>query len=383
MEKERYKLTVEPITCVHIGTGEELNPLDYLLSENEKTGRTLYVVYDTDSILRRIAADKQKTAQFESISSNMASLVKFFHREFKADQDLKYTCSVTREFDNNYDALSNRDPLENGRFVQQMYRPAGSRYPVIPGSSIKGSVRTAVLNSLLDNYGRTAELRTFKDDKIQKTLLNNYKDAKQDPFRSVEIGDCEFETKGCQLVGAIKNVKYDRMKEEVVEHNTSIVQAEVIRGKLTYKQNPKDVSGNALVRINSALASEVFNGNGVTKKISVDEIIKSCNEFYLAQFKNEYDKFYKDSYSSNAESITELYKELKAIAGSESNTFILRVGRWSQVEFVTYEHELRNPKTPKKNGKIMPYGTTRWVFNNDGQYLPLGWCKCTLTPLED
>ena len=36
--KERYKLTIEPITPVHIGTGVELTPLDYKVAS--KLGRS-------------------------------------------------------------------------------------------------------------------------------------------------------------------------------------------------------------------------------------------------------------------------------------------------------------------------------------------------------
>lgn len=115
----------------------------------------------------------------------------------------------------------------------------------------------------------------------------------------------------------------------------------------------------------------------MSKNISKAEIIKSCNDFYWQRFEEDYKKFYKNAVDK-VDSITQLYKELKEIASSQTDSFILKVGRWSQVEYVTYGQDFRNPKTPARKGKIMPYGTTRWLFNNDGEYLPLGWCKCTI-----
>ncbi len=135
--------------------------------------------------------------------------------------------------------------------------------------------------------------------------------------------------------------------------------------------------GIADIRFNYDLTKRDLPEIGVSKKITKEEIIKSCNNFYLRTFEEDYKKFYKEAVDK-VDSITQLYKELKDIASSQTNSFIIKVGRWSQVEYVTYGNDLRDPKTPKRKGKIMPWGTTRWVFDNDGQYLPLGWCKCTI-----
>ena len=32
----------------------------------------------------------------------------------------------------------------------------------------------------------------------------------------------------------------------------------------------------------------------------------------------------------------------------------------------------------KTRGPKKSYGKTRTVFDYDGQYIPLGWCKCTI-----
>lgn len=212
MEKEKYLLKVEPITRIHIGNGVELTPLDYMLVKSKQ-----YVVYDSDVILHQIVGDKGKFAIFDKISSsnNMKELQNFFHNEILPDNDttkfnkeaFKYLCHVTKEFSDNYNHNEKSDPLENGRFVQQMYHNERTGQPVIPGSSLKGSIRTAVLNGLIDKYPMVSDLKNLKDDKLQKELLGKFKDAKQDPFRAVEISDCSFEAKGTQIVGLIKNVK--------------------------------------------------------------------------------------------------------------------------------------------------------------------------------
>ena len=377
MAKEHYTLTVEPVTCVHIGTGEQLSPLDYKISRS-KQGNDLFVNFSSDSILKRIAADPKKSAEFERLSSggDMKALAGFFHENAK-NADINYICHCTREFLKIWEENKDKDPLQNGRFVEQMYRQ-GMR-PVIPGSSLKGSVRTAILNAALEDCYNRNNLRGKKDNQIQKELLD-FKDAKNDPFRTLQFGDCVFDGRGTQIVGALKNIKTDR-DGEVVEHKTSQILAEAIKGYFMHDGTDANLAGEARFALDVDLAEEK---EAVSKKITIQDIVNNCNDFYWREFKTEYEKFYKNACGSECDAITKLHKELKAVAedAQKQNEFIIRVGRWSQVEFVTFDENFRSPKTRRgKDGKPLPYGKTRTVFNYDGLYLPLGWCRCSFVPL--
>lgn len=103
MSKKKYKLTVEPITCVHIGTGVQISPLDFVFRFS-KQGRTLFVKYSTDSILHRIATDSQKAKEFDRASSsgNLKDMYEFFNENVNTTQDKEYICHVTNEFQRNY-----------------------------------------------------------------------------------------------------------------------------------------------------------------------------------------------------------------------------------------------------------------------------------------
>lgn len=381
MEKKQYQLIVEPITCVHIGTGVELTPLDYYVAKTGE-GKHLYCVYDSDSILKRIATDKDKFAEFEKLTSqnNMRGLVDFFHKNISTD-DIKYPCDVAKEFLDNYDKNKNIDPLENGRFVQAMYRPAGKKTPVIPGSSIKGAIRTAVLNYKMseisdDNYDQlyndfeNEKKKENFDKKIQATLLENEEnDAKSDPFRSLEISDVQFDAKGTQVVGVLSMIKNNKHTKEVEVCNESQILLEMIKGKLL----GSSVNASGIIRINTALNTT----NQINQSIDLEQIINACKYFYWQEFENEYKTFYREA-TDKVDEIVKLKQELQSIKDNE-NEFFIRVGRYSQVEFITYEENFREPKTPVIKGKQMSYGTTRTVLNFNGQYLPLGWCKCTVS----
>ncbi len=391
--KEKYKLTIEPITCVHVGSGEKLTPLDYFIASNPKTQKNFYIKYSSDEILMRYATNPKVMAEFEEATSNgMKEVLNFFvkYRDIKLDEE--YRCGTTKEFVKKYKENRTKDPLQNASEVMQQYRPAGSKNPVIPGSSIKGSIRTAVLNYILlkemedSSYNN---LKSFADKKkkddfrknggyaseIENRALEILKDdkennAQKDPFRCVEISDAEFTAKD-QLVGLMKNISTDTRTDELKPIKKLQMIAEVVPGFLTNAYSPKT---EANLRINESLQK----GNpAIHKKISADYIIKACNFFYKRIFKNEYEKFYRDA-SEHTDRIVKLKSEFGNL---KENQFILRVGRWSQVEFVTFGNDFRNPVTPKdkKTGEPKSYGETRIVFDYDGDYLPLGWCKCTLT----
>lgn len=391
MGKKIYKLTIEPLTCVHIGTGNGLTLLDYTVKEI-KPGKNLYMKFSSDSILNRIAGDAGKAHEFEvaSLSANMKSIQTFFQKNFSIDDDLEYPCETTNEFSEIYSLNKEKDPYENAALVEQIYRPKGKKTPVIPGSSIKGAVRTAVLNDLLSNldddtYNKYIEIFDNKIEKnsenpkklenelnrlntdIQKELLSDYKDAKDDPFRAIEFSDCSFIPKNSQIVGVLKTVSKNQQSKELFISNSTQIQVEAIKGSLMAGNE----TGQGLLRLNVDLMNQ---RNGVSKALNIKDIVRSCNYFYWREFENEYNKFYEGA-SQHCDLITSLKEKLKEIK-SKDNQFIIRVGRWSQVEFVTLEENLRAPQNSE-------YGTTRTVFNYDGQYLPLGWCKCSIEEIKD
>ncbi len=393
--KERYKLTIEPITPVHIGTDDELTPLDYTV--DSKLGkldfeRNMYLKFSSDRILKRLieSGNTKLVAQFEnaSVQGNMKELQRFFQENFSSIEDLDYPCEVTKGFVSRYSANQGKDPYDNAAKVYPIYRPEGLKTPVIPGSSLKGSIRTAVLNAILYNISDD-EYNALKDDfnkirndrdkpkfeaKLQKALLGSYTDAKNDPFRAVQIADCSFPAKNSQIVGELYNVSLNQ-KDKKIEPIGIQILAESIKGLLL---GPSAKAATTLL-----IDTDLLGTSQIQKKISAQEIVKSCNEFFKIQFDNEFNRFYEDAADDSCDLIDKLDAIIGDIANKNDNSFVVRIGRWSQVEFVTFGSDFRNPKTPKgKDGKPKEWGGTRTLFDFDGQYLPMGWCKCTFEKLS-
>jgi CRISPR-associated protein Csm5 len=391
MAKKTYTLT--PLTGVHIGSGEELSFLDYkIVSRLTEFNfqKPTYVKFSSDRILQRIieSGDQKKLAAFEraSVNGNMKELQKFFHEHCISIKDTDYPCDITKGFLKTYNENLSKDSYQNAAIVFQMYHPEGSARPIIPGSSLKGSIRTALLNKYLHdlsdddyNYGLEELENEGKKEKfdvrLQKKLLD-YSDAKNDPLRTVAIPDSVFKASGTQLVGSFKIVSFDKHTENLDSIDAQI-QAEVIRGELLGGKAATELSINIDEKLQKTEIHSEKKFFKIEKAISFEDIRESCNYFYWREFQKEYDYFYKDVSDGTEMLINELKVRLDRARNTEGQ-FIIRVGRWSQVEFVTFEENFRRPKTRKdKFGKALGYGETRTLFDYDGKYLPMGWCVLT------
>lgn len=176
------------------------------------------------------------------------------------------------------------------------------------------------------------------------------------------------------MTGLLKNISRDKTSEELIGIDKLQIQAEVLRGTLL---DGKNVFAETQISIDTDLQAARFpKDNKKIIPLSMQEIIESCNDFYWSAFQEEYDRFYKNSTDDSSRIIRELKQILDT--SRSKNQCILRVGRWSQVEFVTLEESFRNPKTPMRNGKKQESGNTRTVFDYNGQHVPMGWCVLTV-----
>jgi CRISPR-associated protein Csm5 len=406
-EKKRY-YKITPLTGVHIGTGEELTLLDYKIAEKfegkEPFKKPKYLKISHDGILQRLYDEKKEIPDFdptkdEDTAKNIKKLFNFFHENCKYISDIDYLCFITDGFLKKYEENKEKDPKQNAANVYQMYhsyKEGGKSNPVIPGSSIKGSVRTALLNgylkklkkennqiyqSLIDKFEIEKEIKDNEFIEFEKKMQNDildYEDGKDDPLRGISFSDCPFSLND-QLVGVLRNTDPEKQDKNFAFNNIQI-QAEVIRG--AFFGGTKSES-EICITINEKLPKMPFpEGRGerseFIKPIDFDDIHKMCNSYYWNEFDNEYTKFYDLLNDERKKLISQLYTILQK-ASKKEGQFIIRVGRWSQIEFVTFEDSFRKPKIRlNKKNVIIPYGTTRTLFDYNGKYAPLGWCILTL-----
>ena len=123
--KQKYKL--ETITPVHIGSGETLNHIDGYYAN----GRWYHI--DLDKVLAHPNAD------INALTSEMGQ------RDFRWGRYLKQRNMVATEFAA-YSLLCAQDPETTD--IRESIKSIRNR-PYIPGSSIKGAIRTMLLSDLI------------------------------------------------------------------------------------------------------------------------------------------------------------------------------------------------------------------------------------------
>ena len=249
------------------------------------------------------------------------------------------------------------------------YRPFDST-PYLPGSSIKGSIRTAWLNRC--NAGKPLTPDERRDHKgaprhLQERLLG-YQSGKfeNDPFRHVAIADAH------------------------PEDDTASPPTRVIYAISKKKRQPRDGESHPpelkvfLETIPEALPSAFLSEIRLAGKISWNALCDACNTFYAPQLKAELTHPVLGALLETKwkQLVGEILDNEICILIAARQGFLLRVGRHSGAESVTLDG-LRNIKIlgPKVNGKPTfdyRHNTTEKRFASetkagDEKLLPFGW----------
>ena len=184
------KIKIETLTPVHVGSGQSLyNGMDFI-AQNKNLG-----IIDVDKLGRLIGSD-QKTIQ-EWVTSIDRGTGGEFVLGRTGSHDIKdYSSRV----------IANRVDFGqyDGTLKECMHDGLGR--PYIPGSSIKGAIRTLLLATIIgkldnDAWGETVlrinernGRRYTVNDRIENRVLG---DIDTDIFRFIRVGDAYFE-KGCE-----------------------------------------------------------------------------------------------------------------------------------------------------------------------------------------
>ncbi len=210
-------INIETLTAVHIGSGNSLQYGNDFIRDNiikDKVELDVLGIVDPAKILELIGVDHipQWTAAIER-NESAKKIVHLYAPNSKLSD-------YTSRFIINFTSIKNSDTLKE-------HIHDGRGIPYIPGSSIKGAIRTAILSSLINNSSeqfedkikeRTKDGREKKDrngncklsaDTIENELFGN--DPKVDVFRFLQIGDAYF---GNNYEIAIRMVNINERKRE-------------------------------------------------------------------------------------------------------------------------------------------------------------------------
>jgi hypothetical protein len=248
-----------------------------------------------------------------------------------------------------HNAIERQDP-RNQVLIRPTIRNEIDGHPYIPGSSVKGAIRTALANCFVKKAGVTSadDRRTKGMPDYNEKIFGRIMD---DPMRWLKIGDVPLDDASSVIIEA------QEISRNPDKTPTPKGFFEVIRG---FSQTRKTMTS----RLSFSLAA--FHLHGQT--VDAAYIIDSLNRFYIPKFKEEYKKFYTLIAEEKVRLVLDPVRE--QIESMKTNAALMRIGHFSHIECVTLD-EVRRPITRRdKSGKPLPWGTTRTLANG---LHPFGW----------
>ncbi len=336
---KNYILTIKTVTPVVIGSGEVLEPYEYVIRDNGRP--TLYALdllnflnwldgQEREGVLALIEADimgfRRKLANLSTKITSNADLQRFAF----SVSDL-----VACEY---RDKIANPDnALEISLFVRTLGNP------FIPGSSIKGALRTAFV------YRKAIANKGFR----KETLLLNYKNSFDDPFRTIKIGDSEV-VKTQVVKTENRSFKPGKNSGIPALREATVTNFEV---KIPISAYPEIVGKSS------------GYDSGPSYRVEISEIINSCRQFYGELLKAEINFFERNKRSTFKVDLSWVRPlEKVAMGAMGGDCFPLRLG-WGTgklsktIALITGEKHPISRNFIKKSGGDRPeYVSPGWVL---------------------
>lgn len=356
MKEISVKIKLRTLSPVHIGSGEEFDFTRFTIDEKARQ----LVEFDILNFIKTLSVEEKK--ELSSICERDAGeaivgIYRFiYHRRKRISGN---RIPVSEDVVKNYKRIINmegrvRDNDINKFCIKRTIINPLSSEPYIPGSSVKGALRTAYLNMLADDFPpdfipRGDEKKDHK--KLEARLLRMARGSfDEDPFRFVKVSDFK-------PIYARKKIMYEVNRKKVQANRGASglsIAVEAIMPDAIFEGTIKVVEPTKEQRMNH--------------KITLDRLLSAAEEFY----KKVYD----------AES-----KVLNRIGASKvgfpsGNGCLIRIGRHSGAEAVTLERfrkikimqgRHRKPEYSSK-GATTIWLASDWLRPRDNNGLkPFGW----------
>lgn len=337
---KRYRLHCVILSPLHVGAGNAIDPLEYVILD----GRLHRISFE-----RVVASmDESGRSLFESLidKGSLVEIRNYIAGKFDPEKDTIFSVETSPQVEALYKAKLN--DIRHQLLISPFIRTEGGAVPFIPGSSLKGAVRTALVSEAARPSGLKPPRDTREEYAFEAQVLRS-RDAKDDPFRGLKIRDKALLPRDT-IVREVKNVSIKRGAAEIP------MICELSHSEITAK--PVAFETEVL------LDDDLFGTGFLSKKFKMEDVITSCNAFYRDKMVMEHAKFFRGRAS---EKISEQLMNVPLTEGS----FLLRLGRFSGVESVTLD-KYRNPRPP---GRMTVWGTSRNLA--EGLY-PMGWVKVTV-----
>ena len=388
------QLWITPLSPVHMGTDEDYTPTGYVID-----GNALYE-FDQRALENLPDYERKKLDGLlngKATPDMLKSVQAFFHhnREWLIPEAINIV-RVSDEMAGLYDSRvgkaanieSDGKQVLNALEIERAYYNPTDRRLMLPGSGLKGAMRTALLNAI--NQGQRTERGERNRDLQQRLFHYTMRELHKDPMRLVHVGDCAWQ--GPKALNSAEVLFAVNRKKHPVTKNGKEVSSQAEQRNLYQLLECAAPFRFRAFRgvLNISAPGRVENEQGKLPELcfSFGEIATACNRFYRPIFERETELLKKRGFldSQWREMVEALLNDNSICKRLENNeAFLLRVGRHCGAESVTL-NGVRSIKIMKGKGQQPEWekeAKTLWLATGnkaDKRFLkPFGWLLVEMT----
>lgn len=374
-EMKAYQCTLTPLTPIHIGSGNELTPYNYVIKND------IFYRISLEKVIPKLSLDERNELVRILESDNFVKIRSFIQKVYKPEYGYYYSCSVDEDVIIKYASKitgAQKSNEENKLSVEEFIGNYLGKY--IPGSSLKGAIRSAYLGS---NMTPRQYYTVGRNDRV-----------KTKPFRAIGDGRKESDRREATIIGlSEKNSFYDPFKKLLVKDSECLKDLVEVREveRVNKKQNMP--LGSYEVTKSILSSGDIME---INFELDINNVILPnedfLNEFYLEKNRKadreiitEYKNLVIDKDKKGGLFYCLNEKAVKVL--EEDRKFFDRIGNREGIEackkLKKYLSELKSNEVLIKFGKGAGFNsTTLNVFNKEVQEvftrttvsgLPCGW----------
>lgn len=376
---EHISLALTPLTPIHIGCGEDFEPTNYVIDDG-----VLFHFDPARVSLTQADRDALTTAVSKRGDEAIRDVQRFFHSRKERFAGVAHTAvavapGIAEQYQRRIGQVAQHEfggrRVANQLEIERTAHHPHTGVPYLPGSSLKGAIRTAWLDRL--NQGQGAKPGERAQD-IEKRLLDSGAGFHADPFRLLRLADAsapEVESKVIFATNHKKRLVHDR-DGRAVEAKGPATRREAITGG-----QYRTLRGEIRFDLLDGMGANPRTPDPLKRIPGFAELAQACNHYYLPRINTLLDVLESRGFAAPdwLSSTRSLLTNLKPVLDS-GHAMLLRIGRHSGAESVTLDG-VRSIRIMRGRGQQPEWSSegakTIWLAadreSDRSCMLPFGW----------
>lgn len=275
---KKYEVTITTKGPVYIGSGKDINKKEYYVEKNEKKIYIFDMIKFFDGISKLKLEKKYQEYLFNSKNNKNLNDF-FFDNKVKKDTFLKWV-----DYKLDYSDIYDEKTFKN-RNINTFIKESGNNI-YIPGSSLKGAIRTALLTEdIIKNKNKYSNFigKSINDTlskKVEEVAFNTLgvsdvkKDAVNDIMSCIRVSDSEIVSKKRMMVAQRKDFKAKNKKKNGSKEEKKVL-------PIFYE----------CIKPNTNIKTTITIDTSKQKDLDINRIISAIETYSNNQFENYGSKF--------------------------------------------------------------------------------------------